>query len=502
MRILSFALSTGLALIACRSDSGNTVDSNGGGDGTNGGAVTIQMVQNDAMPPATAVSLHNVVVTAIDNYGAKVGDLWVEEVGGGPFSGIHVFKADATQVAALALGDRIDLTGAVKDEFALATDTSGRTVTELKPATGGAITITKLSSGTPLTPDTVNALQIGQMADPARSLEWEKWEGVLITVTNISALGAPKQIGGATPDPTLQSIGITGVAKLESSLSAFPTGIKSGDCLGSATGVVDYFFDYLIMQRATTDITTGGTACPAPESSISLCMDAADNDANGFADCADNACIVAYGPGVGTCRQVTTIPAIQATTPTGGIEIDNAYVVAISSNKKNMWVQTNPTASATNGVYVFGPGADLTYAVGSKVNIIGTVQEFNNDTMGGTLTEVKALDIQQPSATTTPLVAVAGQTAAQLTTAGAMYESVLVTLTNVKMTVIGTTATHGVGSMSQGGAAFETDDDVFLDADAVNTCYSTIKGIWTYQVFDNVYAFLPLAAGTAGGTCP
>src|SRR4051812_48800775 len=129
MRILPFALSTGLALIACRSDSHSNIDGNGGNDGA-GGAVKIQMVQNDAMPPMTPVSLHAVVVTAIDNFGAKVGDFWVEEAEGGAFSGIHVFKAPASDVAALALGDIVDISGAVKSEFALMTDTSGRTVTE------------------------------------------------------------------------------------------------------------------------------------------------------------------------------------------------------------------------------------------------------------------------------------------------------------------------------------------------------------------------------------
>src|SRR5512135_612823 len=121
MRITSFiAFSTlGLALVACRGSNNNkTVDSPGGGD-TISGAVKIQDVQNDQMAPGTPVSLSGVVVTAIDNFGGKVGDIWVEEPEGGMFSGIHIYKADPTAVAGLAVGDIVNVTGAVKDEFAL-----------------------------------------------------------------------------------------------------------------------------------------------------------------------------------------------------------------------------------------------------------------------------------------------------------------------------------------------------------------------------------------------
>ena len=68
---------------------------------------------------ARAVTLKGVVVTAIDNYGGKTGDFWVEEPDGGAFSGVHVFGAPLDQVAALAVGDVVDITGAQKDEFAL-----------------------------------------------------------------------------------------------------------------------------------------------------------------------------------------------------------------------------------------------------------------------------------------------------------------------------------------------------------------------------------------------
>ena len=45
------------------------------------------------------------VVTAIDTYGAKTGDIWVEEPEGGKCSGVHVYDAPLSDVATLAVGD-------------------------------------------------------------------------------------------------------------------------------------------------------------------------------------------------------------------------------------------------------------------------------------------------------------------------------------------------------------------------------------------------------------
>src|SRR5207249_6515043 len=77
----------------------------GGGDDTtkmdapDTGGQKIQDVQNDMMAPGTPVTLKGVVVTAIDTFGAKTGDIWVEEPEGGAFSGVHVYKADVNVVA-------------------------------------------------------------------------------------------------------------------------------------------------------------------------------------------------------------------------------------------------------------------------------------------------------------------------------------------------------------------------------------------------------------------
>jgi hypothetical protein len=506
-----------LGLTGCRDSGGNhmgTPDSN-----TSSDDVTIQEIQSDAMPacdpavPDTCKELviKGVVVTAIDTYGAKTGDFWVQEPEGGPYSGVHVYGAPLDQVAALAVGDVVDIAGAQKAEFALSSDMSGYKMTELEPVEGGTMSVTKVSSGMPLEPQVVDALAIGRMSDfMARYAEWEKWEGVLIKVNNVSAMSADACVGSQCTDATLHKFDITGDVLVESALAPMPTpSIARGDCLASVTGVLDYFFDYQILPRRTEEIATGGSMCPPPENSPALCTDGIDNDANGFGDCNDRSCITVES----SCRTVTTISAIQtaSTPPAGGIALQDVYVAAISKNKKNMWVQTSLTAAANEGIYVYGPGSNLdTFPVGSRVNIIGTVDEFN-DAMGTeTLTEVRALSVTPSTMGNGTVVPVISQNVTDLSTEP--YESVLVTLTNVKVSKVGVPCTngavppacsYGVGEITQypGALVAKTDDDIALLTTA-NACYASVTGIWTYLVYENAWGFLPLtASGTGTGAC-
>ncbi len=522
MTRIAVAFTLAAALFACRSDD-TTGDDVAGDDAPVGGTVRIQDVQSMTMAPGTAVALKGVIVTAIDKYGTKTGDIWVQEVGGGEFSGVHVFGAPLASVGGLVVGDIVDIAGAQKDEFAymgmngVGGDTSGRSLTELKPVNGGMMTVTKTGTGTVPAPVVVDALAIGQKATQAeRDAEWEKWEGVLVTVMNVPALTKPKCVGSACSDKTLNAFDTLGGAVVESALAAFPGvtmanplgSVGAGDCLGGVTGVVDYFFDYLILNTSTDGIATGGTGCPAAEVAAT-CADGIDNDGNGYKDCADNNCI----PALATCRAATTIPALQTTTPMGGIELQGVIVTALSkantSGKRfNMWVQQSAGIPGANeSVYVFGPGADLSaFTPGTKVDIVGTVTEFNDNTGTDTLTEVKALSVTAAVGTgaSTPVV---GKTAAELSVAstGEPYEGAVVTLTNVKVTVVGTTVTggtFGVGAMQQGTTTFKTDDDIFLVTSTAGTCFATITGIWTYLPYENAYGFLPTAVGTGTGVCP
>ena len=266
LRLFAVTLSLLVATAACRNSSNG--DDDGSPDAPSGD-MTIQDVQNDATPAGTPVTLRGVVVTAIDNYGPRKGNFYVGEPEGGAFSGVLVFGAPLDQVSALAVGDLVDITGAEKDEFSL--DTDDATVTELAPVAGGELTVTKVGTGSVPNPQVIDALAIGRMETAAREAEYEKWEGVLIQVTNISVNSEIRPVSSSAPDPTFVAFSITGVLEVDSSLSEIPYSttpppvLPGGDCLASVTGMGDYFFNYKVLPRATADIVLGGTGCPAAE---------------------------------------------------------------------------------------------------------------------------------------------------------------------------------------------------------------------------------------------
>src|SRR5688500_14043985 len=148
-----------LGLVACR-DSGNGDDTGTPDGNTTGEDVTIQEIQSDQMAPCepanpaacVELKIKGVVVTAIDTFGGRTGDFWVQEPGGGPFSGVQAYGAPLDQVAALSIGDVVDISGAQKAEFALASDTSGNKLTELEPVEGGTMTVAKTGMNMPVQP--------------------------------------------------------------------------------------------------------------------------------------------------------------------------------------------------------------------------------------------------------------------------------------------------------------------------------------------------------------
>jgi hypothetical protein len=457
------------------------------------------------MPSGTAVTIKGVVVTAIDAYGAKTGDFWVQEPGGGEFSGIHVYGAPLDQVAALQIGDVVNISGAEKDDFMYSDFDPGYAITELKPVAGGEMDVAKTGSSMVLQPTVVNALMIGGLPDfMARDAEWEKWEGVLIKLENVRASSEQGCVGSACTDMTLNKFEVTGGAVVESALAAFPyphtdatNRVHRGACIASVTGVLDYFFDYLLLPRTTAELVLTGGSCPT-EDSAALCSDGMDNDGNGFMDCADNACVVAST----SCRMTYTIDQLQpsSTAITTGVELQNVRVVAVSNNKQNMWVQTDIAAAANKGIYVrAGTGFDFsTYAHGARVNIIGRAVEFNDSTGTETLTQVQAYSVTAGTgSTTTPTPLAAQSVASLLMPANAEpVEGVFIELQNVKLVTAGTTTTpgtNGISTMSQaGGTTFKADDDNYLfKSTEENTCYTSMKGFWSYNAFGNEWLFIP-----------
>src|SRR4051812_25271634 len=86
-----------LAVAACRgSSSGDDGGDDAAVDGVNADDATIYDIQG-SLPVGTQVNIRGVLVTAIDNYGAKKGNIWVQEPAGGAYSGVLVFGAPLDQ---------------------------------------------------------------------------------------------------------------------------------------------------------------------------------------------------------------------------------------------------------------------------------------------------------------------------------------------------------------------------------------------------------------------
>ena len=473
MRNYSLLALTMLGLIACR-DSGNGDDTQTPDGNTNNNDVTIQEIQNDEMVPCdianpatcAPLTIKGVVVTAVDAFGSRTGDLYVEEPGGGPFSGIKVYNAPLDQIAGLAPGDLVDITDAVKEEFQLngATDK----VTELKPVPGGVMTVTKVGTGAVPTPATVDAAAISMLPLDQQAAEWEKWEGVLITVTKARQVSDVGGFGAMAEDQ--KDFDITGGASVVSALAPMPTSAVAQTCYMGITGIGDYAFNYLVLIRGDGDLVTGGTDCPGPS--------------------------------------IATIAQIQGGT-LGPVEVRDVYVAAVSFNKKNLWLTQTLNAAPNEGIYVFrGNATSVTVlptdvVVGAKVTVTGTAVEGNNDQMGDTSTQITGPAITVTAAPGGPPVPVTTQTAATLNVAatGEPYESVLVKLAVVKVNNVGTMTNFYVGQLQQGVTTFLSDDDVLrLQAADVGKCFD-MTGIWSYNIFENAYAFLPITKDQEV-TCP
>ncbi|MGE0396283.1 MAG: hypothetical protein AB7T06_06155 [Kofleriaceae bacterium] len=486
-RIAFLAVSLSVALLGCRGGDDSGDDQPGmDGSGSNASEVTIQEVQNDAMAPGTAIELRGVVVVAIDTYGSRTGELFVAEPEGGPFSGVKVYGASLSDVAMLQVGDLIDITGAEKHEACTEAAPCGTVVfengaglTEVQGDTQGSLVITKRGTGTVPTPSVVDAKAISEMPEAERLAEWEKWEGVLITVQNARQLGAYAAFDDGDDQKQFTA---TSNIKIQSSLADLGAPVV-GTCYESITGMGDFFFDYLVLPRSSADLVGGGTGC--------------------------------------SVLTTSTIADVQAGTATGAVQINDVYVVAVgnrngsTSMKRQVWVSHSLTAAPNEGLYIrTSTDPEVDVVPGAKVNVFGTAVEFNNNDMGGgmtgsTLTQLTSGTVTVTAAPTAQVTPVTGQTVASLLAdaTGEPYESVLVTLTNVKVTTVAPSPmspSFGVSDLAQypGNDAFKADDDMVIIPTAdMDKCYASITGIWTYQVFENRYQFLPIALGTGTGTC-
>ena len=236
---------------------------------------TIYQVQDESDPhfieEGQTVELEGVVVTAIDQFGEYTGDVYVQEPDGGPFSGVLCYKPSFvdTTLGDLAVGDRVDVTG-TKSEYALSSDMSGRSLTEIINGT-----ITFVEQGTPLQPEVVTSPQV-VMNDPSA----ESYEGVLVTVENVRREGVN----------SYDSVLFTQNFVVGSDFMDCVAATVDDTCYSKVTGVLEYYMNYLVQPRTSDDIEVASDQGACDPTAPEICDDGEDNDEDGFTDCDDNDC--------------------------------------------------------------------------------------------------------------------------------------------------------------------------------------------------------------------
>lgn len=434
-------------------DAGTPEDA--GPDGAVSATVTVYDVQDVArathVSAGALVRIESVRVTAVDTFAEAgiggTGDVWIQESAAGLFSGVQVYQPTVVPcgaATALARGDIVTVDGVVT-EFAVPSDTSGDTVTELIGALVTCVTPASAAGALPVPhalPDST-VLAAAATAEP--------YEGTPVVLTSVDALELADMFG---------SFAVTGEALVDDSLYAHP--VSRRDRFLELAGIVHYAFGRVrLLPRDAADIVLD---VPRPLEDLAgawACTDGADSDGDGLIDCADPDCSRS-----GFCVSAPTHLRVQdvqdptsAAHPASGTRVALAgplVVTAIDAFAEaagtgtvgNVYVQDMAAATAAySGVLVFLPttfgcGA-APLAVGDQVYVAGRYDEYAGDPPSlsvGTLTELVAGTVACVSAGPMPspvLVAdpatLAGNVPLEAGT-GEPYEGVLVELRGIDVT--------------------------------------------------------------------
>jgi hypothetical protein len=314
------------------------------------------------------------------------------------------------------------------------------------------------------------------MDKAARDAEWEKWEGVLITVINARQLAALRTFSDGAPDQT--EFRVTGFARVQSVLADLPAGNAFGVCYDRITGVGDYFFNDLILPRSAADVAAGGTGCRP---------------------------------------MAMNVVSAQSTVNTEVVNLTNVIVTArddIGMSSKGFWVADALAGAANNGVLVFtrDVAVPANYVPGAVVSVQGAIEEFDlgsggQPPAGDTLTEIVDPVHAFVSAGTgapTPITRTAEELS-DIGAAGEAFEGVLVRVVTMKVT----NAALGNGKVEltdNTDKKLVMDDDLFMTgsfpAQTNGTCLDVV-GVMSVQVVDNIRTLLPRTSAdiTPGTGC-
>lgn len=206
-----------LVLAGCPAEK---IDDSGAADA----AITIQDIQTgEVADGTTGVQLRGIVVTTpftIEGEG-----FYIQEQGGGEYSGIYVYTGGPFETLKLQVGDLIDIYGAVSEYYDF----------------------------TELVVDTERAIQVLGSAEPAVDTlsstpsDWELWESCLVKLPDQTAVSGLNNWG---------EVELSSGISMDNVFVDFK--ISEGDDLGDVTGVMSYNFElFKINPRTGGDIENG-----------------------------------------------------------------------------------------------------------------------------------------------------------------------------------------------------------------------------------------------------
>jgi len=329
----------------------------------------------------TGLKLDGVVVTApVFEASQKLDGFFVQDVGGGEFSGIKVV-VDKGTAPELKVGDVLNLVGDLKEYYC---------VTEFEAT---AVTVTGKTE-TPAAAVVASAdIASGEGAS-------EKWEGVLVEVKD-TAVSEVDQYG---------NIVLEGGAVVADSITALP-GVDAGCVYQSVTGVIDYAFKlYLLLPRTGEDLVLDDSKpCEEQPPATGSIKEMQESD---------------------TSKVCTDQNFLNA----GTVELKDVVVMSpkyvVSKDKlRGYWVFDGVGGPWSGLLVTVGWDDTTAFEVGDIITVAGEWMEYY------CLTEVKSTSIEDAGKTFEGEIPVNDVTAADLAKDKAeQWEGVLVRIKNVDVT--------------------------------------------------------------------
>jgi len=266
------------------------------------------------------------------------------------------------------------------------------------------------------------------------------------------------------------------------------------------------FVDDAFRANAVLDLDATGTS--AAGNSIQRTSDSDVNDKTDWTTGAGAASTFGVlNAGQAACCPVTVYSIQTGAVGAGsGVTLDSRLVTGVTADRKNLWIQEQPgdldySGVDYSGVYVFrgsgAPDLDPSLVAGSRVTVIGTVQEFAGETQvaASSVTVTAALG-EVPAVTDVTAAAVTSDPNAEA------YEGVLVRIASLKVTAaaIGDVLTL----RDDFGATVLMDDKAYDYAAAsypLGTCFAFVTGVMSENGSGRL--ILPRSPGdlVGGGTC-